>query len=400
VRGVACASLVLAGTETLWLTRVVRIYTRYQLPRRAANWHTAIYWLLSLAGVAFLGWIFFHSGRKAPSPLAARPSPPAVRAATPATNPAAALIGTVRPPSPPIPATGQGPPPTVFEPRPVQNWLEAQVALARLGLSCGSLDGVGGYQTRTALRVFQRQAGVPVTGTLDAATQARLRLDAPLLVFYTVTTNDVARLLPLSPNWLGKSLQTRLDYETVLELVAEKAWSHPALIRQLNPQVNWEAALPGLVVRLPDVAPPPHRARLACIRISLAGRTLDTFDDATNVLMHAPCSIARNVAKRPVGELHVVAVVPNPTYTFDPAIFPESPEARQLGRRLLLPAGPNNPVGTAWIGLDRPGYGIHGTPRPEDVGRTESHGCFRLTNWNAEYLAQMVSGGTPVFVEP
>ncbi len=390
----------LAGRAILWLTRAVRIYTRYQLPRRAANWRTALYWLLSLAGLVFLGWVFFASGRKAPGPVAARRSPPAARAATPATHPTAALSGTVRPPSPSLPAAGPAPPPTVFEPRPVQNWLEAQVALARLGLSCGSLDGVGGHQTRTALRVFQRQAGVPVTGTLDAATQACLRLDAPLLVSYTVTTNDVARLLPLSPNWLGKSQQARLDYETVLELVAEKAWSHPALIRQLNPQVNWEAALPGLVVRLPNVAPSPHRARLACIRISLAGRTLEAFDDASNVLMHAPCSIARNVAKRPVGELHVVGVVPNPTYTFDPAIFPESPESRQLGRRLLLPAGPNNPVGTAWIGLDRPGYGIHGTPRPEDVGRTESHGCFRLANWNAEYLAQMASGGTPVVVEP
>jgi lipoprotein-anchoring transpeptidase ErfK/SrfK len=378
----------------------VRIYTRYQLPRHTANWRTALYWLLSLAGLAFLGWIFFASGRQAPGPLAARRLPPAARAAIPATRPAAAPGGTVRPPASSLPPVGPIPPPTVFEPRPVQNWLEAQVALARLGLSCGSLDGVGGNQTRTALRVFQRQAGVPATGVLDATTRARLRLDAPLLVFYTVTTDDVARLLPLSPNWLGKSQQARLDYETVLELVAEKAWSNPALIRQLNPQVNWESALPGLVVRLPNVAPPPHRTRLACLRISLAGRTLEAFDDAANVLLHAPCSIARNVAKRPVGELHVVAVVPNPTYTFDPAIFPESPEARQLGRRLLLPAGPNNPVGTAWIGLDRPGYGIHGTPRPEDVGHTESHGCFRLANWNAEYLAHMVSGGTPVFVEP
>jgi len=71
-----------------------------------------------------------------------------------------------------------------------------------------------------------------------------------------------------------------------------------------------------------------------------------------------------------------------------------------LGRKLTLPPGPNNPVGTAWIGLDRPGYGIHGTPRPEEVGRTESHGCFRLANWNAEHLARLVRSGIPVEVEP
>jgi lipoprotein-anchoring transpeptidase ErfK/SrfK len=93
-------------------------------------------------------------------------------------------------------------------------------------------------------------------------------------------------------------------------------------------------------------------------------------------------------------------VAPNPNYTFDPAVFPESPEARALGRKLILPPGPNNPVGVAWIGLDKSGYGIHGTPKPEDVGRTESHGCFRLANWNAELLLKMVGVGTPVLVEP
>jgi lipoprotein-anchoring transpeptidase ErfK/SrfK len=95
----------------------------------------------------------------------------------------------------------------------------------------------------------------------------------------------------------------------------------------------------------------------------------------------------------------VAAVAHNPNYTFDPDIFPESAEARGLGRKLVLPPGPNNPVGTAWVGLDRAGYGIHGTPRPEEVGRTESHGCFRLANWNAELLARLVSIGTPVLVE-
>jgi lipoprotein-anchoring transpeptidase ErfK/SrfK len=101
-----------------------------------------------------------------------------------------------------------------------------------------------------------------------------------------------------------------------------------------------------------------------------------------------------------VGELHVAVIVPNPNYSFDPEIFPESAEARELGRKLILPPGPNNPVGTVWIGLDRPGYGIHGSPRPEEVGRTQSHGCFRLANWNAEYLLQLVRVGTPVFVMP
>jgi lipoprotein-anchoring transpeptidase ErfK/SrfK len=93
-------------------------------------------------------------------------------------------------------------------------------------------------------------------------------------------------------------------------------------------------------------------------------------------------------------------VVHDPNYTFDPAVFPESEEARNLGRKLIIPPGPNNPVGVAWIGLDRPGYGIHGTPNPEQVGRTESHGCFRLANWDARALLGLVRVGLPVVVEP
>jgi lipoprotein-anchoring transpeptidase ErfK/SrfK len=134
--------------------------------------------------------------------------------------------------------------------------------------------------------------------------------------------------------------------------------------------------------------------------VRLGEKMLDAFDRNTNLLAHFPCSIARQVEKRPVGRLEVETIALNPNYKFSPEIFPESEEARQLKRPLMIPQGPNNPVGTAWIGLNRPGYGIHGTPRPEEVGRTESHGCFRLANWNAEYLAQLVEIGTPVIIEP
>ena len=137
------------------------------------------------------------------------------------------------------------------------------------------------------------------------------------------------------------------------------------------------------------------------VRISIGARVLQAFDADTNLLAHFPCSIAARVEKRPVGEtLSVVVMAANPNYTFDPEVFPESAEARQLGRKLVLQPGPNNPVGTVWIGLDKPGYGVHGTPRPEDVGRTESHGCFRLANWNAEHLFKLVTIGTPVQIDP
>jgi lipoprotein-anchoring transpeptidase ErfK/SrfK len=152
---------------------------------------------------------------------------------------------------------------------------------------------------------------------------------------------------------------------------------------------------------VPDVtmSEPPGKAAFA--RISLSEKVLEAFDTDSNLLVHFPCSIAQRVEKRPVGELHVAVIAPNPNYTFDPELFPESAEAKeQPGVKLILPPGPNNPVGAVWIGLDKPGYGMHGTPRPEDVGRTESHGCFRLANWNAELLLRIVWVGMPVYVEP
>jgi lipoprotein-anchoring transpeptidase ErfK/SrfK len=266
------------------------------------------------------------------------------------------------------------------------------------GISPGSLDGAIGSQTRAALTAFQQKENLPLTGQLDAATKSRLLLPAPPVTTYLVTSNDLARLQPLADTWLGKSQQSALDYETILELVAEKTLSHPHLIRALNPAINWTNVAAGTVLQVPNAAYPEVQSKAAFVKIHLSGKTLEAFDAGSNLLVHFPCSIARLVEKRPVGELHVAVVAPNPNYTFDPEVFPESPEAKELNRKLILPPGPNNPVGVAWIGLDLPGYGIHGTPGPEQVGRTESHGCFRLANWNAEYLLRLITIGTPVYV--
>jgi lipoprotein-anchoring transpeptidase ErfK/SrfK len=297
------------------------------------------------------------------------------------------------------------PPPAVVNPsnaftRPPRDTLEAQIALARHAISSGSIDGVTGPQTRAALAAFQHSRDLTVTGDLDAATRAALTLESPPLTTWLITSNDLARLQPLSQSWLGKSQQSALDYETILELVAESGHASPNLIRRLNVTVNWTNVVVGTEVSIPDVAYPTPNAKAAFIIIRLVDRRLQAFDGNTNLLAHFPCSVAARFEKRPVGELRVTAIAPNPDYTFNPEVFPESEEARQLKTKLILPPGPNNPVGTAWISLDRPGYGIHGTPSPEQVGRTESHGCFRLANWNAEYLLKLVTVGMPVLVEP
>ena len=397
----------------LWQNSPVRLYTRYRGTRRAPNgpdWKSGLFGLLCFALLGLLVWIWWHSAhvgkavrtvtiKSTNTPRATLLAPaPAIATLPPAPTAPLPIL-----PTNPIPVR---PPPSAPEPelpsgtRPAQNIFQAQLAMAREGISSGSIDGGLGSQTRAALSAFQRKHGLVPTGTLDGDTKEILRLSAPIYASYTVTADDLARLLPLPRTWLGKSEQPRLDYETILELVAERSHSHPNLIRQLNPDLDWTNLTAGVTIKVPRVEYPPPPAKAALVKISLSSKTLEAFDSSSNLLVHFPCSIGRLAEKRPVGELHVAVLAPNPNYTFNPEVFSESEEARRIGRKLTIPPGPNNPVGTAWIGLDRPGYGIHGTPAPELVGRTESHGCFRLANWNAQYLLRLVTVGTPVVVEP
>lgn len=337
-----------------------------------------------------------------PAPVAggASPAPPLVSNTPARTSQLAAATNTTPPVTNQI--TNLPPPVKVVERkgewRSVRNILEAQIALDRRGISAGCIDGAGGLQTKRALEAYQIYEYLPISGTLDEETKAHLKIEEPVFTEYIVTSEDRERLYPLSETWLGKSEQPRLEYETILELVAEKFHSHQGFIRNLNPGIDWGNVPSGKVLKVPRVDRAPAR-RAAFVRIHLFSKTLEAFDTRTNLLAHFPCSIAQKVEKRPVGLVSVARVAKNPTYLFNPEVFPESPEAQRIGRKLTLPPGPNSPVGVAWIGLDKPGYGMHGTPRPEQVGRTESHGCFRLANWNAEYLLNMVWVGMPVYVE-
>lgn len=283
---------------------------------------------------------------------------------------------------------------------PVSGWLEAQIELARRGFSSGSIDGAVGTKTRAALRAFQLNQNLPPTGELDAATRAKLTLSALVYSEVSLTAEELAGFQPISDTWLGKSQQAALAYENALEAVAERFHAHPALIRQLNPGLDWATLTPGTSITVPGVERVTIIPRVERLQINLTDCVLEAFDVNNRPIAHFPVSIGRTAEKRPAGELHVANAAANPNFTFDPAVFPESPEARELGRKLILPPGPNNPVGVAWIGLDRPGYGIHGTPAPERVGRAESHGCFRLANWDARTLLSVVRLGLPVLVEP
>lgn len=277
--------------------------------------------------------------------------------------------------------------------------LTMQIVLDRLGFSSGSIDGVAGGQTRLAIAALRARFNAGPGMGLPDVPEVRAALQRPLFTETVVTQAQIDSLRPAAESWEAKAALDRLGYVTILELVSEEAHAHPDLIRRLNPGIDWSSVAAGTRIRIPD--PRRHEASLpasALIRISLRDKTLQAFDARGRIVFHCPVSIARRVEKRPQGILTVVNLSDAPNYTFDPATFPDSAEAQAIGRRLIIQPGPNNPVGTTWIGLNLPGYGIHGTPHPEQVGRTESSGCFRLANWNASHLLRMVSIGTRVDV--
>mgnify|MGYP001766123261 CR=1 FL=1 len=273
-----------------------------------------------------------------------------------------------------------------------------QTLLDRQNLSCNCADGRIGSRTRSAIEAFQARNRLPATGEADEATLSKL---GPLDAVYTthvVTTQEVAALTPIPRTWLGKSKMPGLGYETVLETLAEEYHAAEKAIVELNPGVVWPNPPPGTAVTVPN--PPPCDVEPATrLAIRLGQKLVRAYRADGALVAQFPCSIAKDKSKRPVGEIAVANCAANPNYTLDPAVFLEDAEVQAHGRKLLIPPGPNNPVGVAWISLSLPGYGIHGTPKPEDIGRTESHGCFRLANWNAEKLLKMISIGMPVTIE-
>lgn len=271
--------------------------------------------------------------------------------------------------------------------------LACQAALDRAGFSPGLIDGVPGRKTMLALRAFQAARGVPVTGEFDPRTLAALEVDAqPATLSYRIADADLRDVGPVPSDWNEKARQSRLHYETLAALLAERGHCTHACLQRLNPGRDLRQLASGDTVVLPNVE---QRASgpAASLVVDLGEKTVRALDARGRTLALFHCSIAQFAEKRPRGTARVTSVAFDPTYLFRPEMWPE---VKNVHRSLTIPAGPRNPVGLCWIDLSLPGYGIHGTPNPEQIGKTGSHGCIRLTNWDAVRLGRMVRAGAPV----
>jgi len=270
-----------------------------------------------------------------------------------------------------------------------------QVGLDNIGLSPGLIDGRIGPKTRLATRAFQRVRGLPVTGELDPATAEALRID-PDNVFgrYAIQADDRAEIGPAPKSWLARSKLKRLGHASLEDVLAEKFHCARHLLATLNPSTQINRLEAGAKVVVPVVSEPGSWPQAAHVEVNLAEKVIRVIDRNRRLAALFHCSIAASKSTLPSRDARVTKVAKDPMYTFDPKMWPKIKE--KITGKLQIPPGPRNPVGRFWIGLSLPGYGIHGTPNPELIGKTGSHGCFRLTNWDAIRLGKMVRIGTPV----
>jgi hypothetical protein len=277
---------------------------------------------------------------------------------------------------------------------PISKALALQIALEREGFSPGLLDGKPGLKTTLALRDFQKAHGLSVTGRADEATREALDLDSTDgVVAYTISAEDEQKVTgPLPTSWNDRAAMDLLGYVDLADAVAERFHTKLETLQLLNPSGTFARLRVGQSLKVP-AAQVKSLPRISALEINLSEKTIRAFDrdDVQVALFH--CSIARDKAKRPAGEARVSVMAMDPNYTFDPKMWPE---VHDVERKLTIAPGPRNPVGMAWIGLSLPGYGIHGTPVPALIGKTGSHGCFRLTNWDAVRLAKAIRIGVPI----
>ena len=268
--------------------------------------------------------------------------------------------------------------------------LEAQILLDRQHHSPGVIDGRQGSNTRRALRAFEKSAGLIADGKLDAEVMKRLRAASaePLLVDHTITAEDVANLVDVPTGMEAQASLDHLGFETAAEALAEKFHMSQAFLSRLNPGASFAAGEMIRVVRPRETA---IEAKVARIEVDKGRSEVRAFGADGKLLASYPGTIGSDRFPSPEGSMEVRAVAPAPTYYFDPSGREWGPD-----KRLTIAAGPNNPVGGTWIDLTNEGYGIHGSPDPRLIGKTASHGCVRLTNWDAAELGKAVEQGTTV----
>ncbi len=273
--------------------------------------------------------------------------------------------------------------------------VKAQVLLSRRSVSPGVIDGVDGENFRKAVAQFRRQEALPAGDEIDELAWLSLggETATDVIAEYTLTEKDAAYAFAdeIPRDYARQARMKRLSYTSPQEMLGERFHMSETLLSALNPGQAFSDAGARLLVAS-AIRMPEKGAALRIEAVKSTGMVL-VFGAQDVVLASYPATIGSEATPSPSGEYTVERVARNPNYTYDPDKNFQQGKNTEV---LVLPPGPNGPVGTVWIALSKPTFGIHGTPEPTKVSKTTSHGCIRLTNWDAEELADLVRPGVLV----
>ena len=274
--------------------------------------------------------------------------------------------------------------------------LKAEILLDRNHAPPGVIDGRWGSNVAKAISTFETVRGLPVDGKLTRRVWDELGADtaAPVLGTYTITAQDVVGPFypDLSPDYAEEAKMPDLGYRSPEEMFGERFHMDRHFLKALNPGIDM--SVPGNRIVVAEVGGAlPIASQIARIDVDKGRGQVQAYDADGDLIVAYPATIGSDELPSPSGSWAVRGIAPHPTYTYDPK---KNFQQGKNVNKLILPPGPNNPVGAAFIALTKPTYGIHGTPDPSKIDKTRSHGCVRLTNWNAQELASLVRPGIPV----
>jgi lipoprotein-anchoring transpeptidase ErfK/SrfK len=279
--------------------------------------------------------------------------------------------------------------------------LKTQVYLDRNGFSVGALDGRWGRNSAIALWWYQRSRGITAAepGAVDEPTFRALASGAggvPGLVQYSLTADDLkGPFVSVPSDMYEKAELDCLCYESLKEKLSERFHTTMDFLDQLNKDVSFADLKAGDQIWVPNVRPPVEQDRpdIARVVVSIRGNTFNAFDASGNLIFHAPTTLGSKYDPSPNETVEVKKIVHDPHFHYQPTLFAEVPDEEP---EASLNPGPNSPVGVVWIALSKPHFGVHGTSDPDSIGYASSHGCVRLTNWDAQEVGHRIREGVQI----